>query len=142
MPSKIAHSITYQLGSPQLEFGVASIAGHMSSFPRCALQLWSLLRYIFSQTDPSIQEAMTYCDSLNLQVKPAKGISYFTPAQDPPAGTAAEPQSDSSPTPKLFQPLTIRGVTFHNRIGVSTGDSILSELYIGTINFSFIFCFP
>jgi hypothetical protein len=50
---------------------------------------------------------------------PAKGISYFTPAQDPPAGTAASPQSDGAAIPKLFQPLTIRGVTFQNRIGVS-----------------------
>jgi len=51
--------------------------------------------------------------------KPAPGISYFTPAQEPPAGTAANPQSDGSKPPKLFQPLTLRGVTFHNRIGVS-----------------------
>lgn len=49
---------------------------------------------------------------------PAKGISYFAPEQDPPAGTAASPQSDGSIPPKLFQPLTIRGVKFHNRIGV------------------------
>ncbi|KAI7976635.1 hypothetical protein EIK77_009866 [Talaromyces pinophilus] len=50
---------------------------------------------------------------------PAKGISYFAPEQDPPAGTAASPQSDGSIPPKLFQPLTIRGVKFHNRIGLS-----------------------
>jgi hypothetical protein len=54
----------------------------------------------------------------DIENKPAKGISYFTPAQEPPAGTAANPQSDGSKPPKLFQPLTIRGVTFHNRIGV------------------------
>lgn len=51
--------------------------------------------------------------------KPAEGISYFTPAQVPPAGSAAAPQSDGSPPPKLFQPFQARGVTFHNRIGVS-----------------------
>ncbi|KAL2441167.1 NADH:flavin oxidoreductase [Exophiala dermatitidis] len=51
--------------------------------------------------------------------KAAEGISYFTPAQNPPAGTAAVPQSDGQPVPKLFQPLTIRGVTFQNRIFLS-----------------------
>ncbi|OKL56254.1 hypothetical protein UA08_08528 [Talaromyces atroroseus] len=50
---------------------------------------------------------------------PAKSVSYFTPAQHPPAGTAAIPQSDGTAVPKLFQPLTIRGVTFPNRIGLS-----------------------
>lgn len=51
--------------------------------------------------------------------QPAEGISYYTPAQILPAGTAADPQSNGQPIPKLFQPLTIRGVTFQNRIGVS-----------------------
>jgi len=50
---------------------------------------------------------------------PAKGISYFTPAQNPPSGTALDPQPNGKPTPKLFQPLTIRGVTFQNRIWLS-----------------------
>ncbi|OAQ59678.1 NADH oxidase [Pochonia chlamydosporia 170] len=40
----------------------------------------------------------------------AKGISYYTPAQDPPAGIQVEG------TTKLFSPLTIRGVTFPNRL--------------------------
>ncbi|KAF4981315.1 hypothetical protein FZEAL_2848 [Fusarium zealandicum] len=40
----------------------------------------------------------------------AKGISYYTPAQVPPAGT----QVDGST--KLFTPITIRGVTFQNRL--------------------------
>ncbi|PKY05949.1 FMN-linked oxidoreductase [Aspergillus campestris IBT 28561] len=51
--------------------------------------------------------------------KPAPNISYFTPAQDPPAGTAANPQSDGQSPPKLFQPLSIRGLTLQNRIGLS-----------------------
>lgn len=51
--------------------------------------------------------------------KPAQGISYFTPAQQPPSGTAINPQPDNKPIPKLFQPLTIRGVTFQNRIWLS-----------------------
>ena len=45
----------------------------------------------------------------------AQGISYYTPAQDPPAGTAL----DQEKAPKLFKPLTIRGLTLQNRIFVS-----------------------
>ncbi|TCD66489.1 hypothetical protein EIP91_001314 [Steccherinum ochraceum] len=45
----------------------------------------------------------------------------FYPVTEPPAGTALPsskfPQND--PLPKLFQPLTIKGVTFKNRIWVS-----------------------
>ncbi|KAI9672962.1 MAG: hypothetical protein M1817_003126 [Caeruleum heppii] len=51
--------------------------------------------------------------------RPAPGISYFTPAQDPPAGTASDPQPDGSRPPKLFQPLRLRGLTLHNRIMLS-----------------------
>lgn len=51
--------------------------------------------------------------------KPAEGISYFTPAQVPPSGTAKQPQPEGHPIPKLFQPLTVRGVTFQNRIWLS-----------------------
>jgi hypothetical protein len=52
--------------------------------------------------------------------KAAPGISYFTPAQTPDiSGSARVPQSDGSEPPKLFQPLTIRGVTFQNRIFLS-----------------------
>uniref|UniRef100_A0A8H8CJY1 NADH:flavin oxidoreductase/NADH oxidase N-terminal domain-containing protein n=1 Tax=Psilocybe cubensis TaxID=181762 RepID=A0A8H8CJY1_PSICU len=49
---------------------------------------------------------------------PAPGVPYFTPFQNPPAGTALVPQSDGKAIPKLFQPLRIRGVTFPNRIFV------------------------
>lgn len=48
----------------------------------------------------------------------ALGVSFFTPAQDPPAGTAVVPQSDGKNIPSVFQPITIRGVTFQNRIFV------------------------
>ena len=41
----------------------------------------------------------------------AKGISYYTPAQVPPAGT----QTEGEPN-KLFTPIKIRGVTFPNRV--------------------------
>lgn len=50
---------------------------------------------------------------------PAARVSYFTPAQFPPAGKALDPQPSGRPLPKLFQPLTIRGVEFQNRIFVS-----------------------
>ncbi|TEB34328.1 FMN-linked oxidoreductase [Coprinellus micaceus] len=46
---------------------------------------------------------------------PAPGVPYFSPYQSPPAGTIVEGQE----VPKLFQPLTIRGVTFPNRILLS-----------------------
>jgi len=48
----------------------------------------------------------------------APGVSYYTPAQVPPAGFAADPQPNGRSPPKLFQPLKIRGVTFQNRIMV------------------------
>jgi hypothetical protein len=48
----------------------------------------------------------------------AKGISYYTPAQIPSAGTASDPQPDGFRPPKLFQPLKIRLLTMQNRIMV------------------------
>ncbi|EKG20918.1 NADH:flavin oxidoreductase/NADH oxidase [Macrophomina phaseolina MS6] len=51
--------------------------------------------------------------------KPAPGVSYFTPFQEIPAGTAAYPQPDGKPVPKLFQPLQIRGLRVQNRIMLS-----------------------
>jgi len=63
---------------------------------------------------------MTSDSGSNLAVKPASNISYFTPAQIPPAGTAADAQSDEAPIPKLFQPLNVRGLILHNRIAVRT----------------------
>ncbi|QKD50600.2 uncharacterized protein FOBCDRAFT_178071 [Fusarium oxysporum Fo47] len=49
----------------------------------------------------------------------AKNIPFFTPAQNPPAGTALECQSPGKSVPKLFTPLKIRGITMQNRIWVS-----------------------
>ncbi|EKV15578.1 2,4-dienoyl-CoA reductase [Penicillium digitatum] len=59
---------------------------------------------------------MTWPD---VSAKPAEGISYYTPAQSPPAGTARNPQTSGKPIPKLFKPLTIRGLTFQNRLGMA-----------------------
>ncbi|KAK4085821.1 hypothetical protein Purlil1_9778 [Purpureocillium lilacinum] len=49
----------------------------------------------------------------------AKGVPFFTPEQDPVAGTALVPQPSGKTVPKLFTPLKIRGVTLPNRIWVS-----------------------
>ncbi|EPE04304.1 nadh-dependent flavin oxidoreductase [Ophiostoma piceae UAMH 11346] len=50
----------------------------------------------------------------------AKGVSFFTPEQDPVAGTLLDRRDgQDQPVPKLFTPLTIRGKTFQNRIFVS-----------------------
>ncbi|KAG6846116.1 hypothetical protein H0H93_015937, partial [Arthromyces matolae] len=54
----------------------------------------------------------------NLNV-PAPNVPYFTPAQNPPAGTAVDPQPSGEPIPKLFQPLKIRGLELQNRIMLS-----------------------
>ncbi|KAK4205249.1 putative NADPH dehydrogenase [Triangularia verruculosa] len=47
----------------------------------------------------------------------APGVPFYTPHQDPPAGTALK--KDSSPVPTVFTPLTIRGLTLQNRFAVS-----------------------
>lgn len=52
--------------------------------------------------------------------KPAQGVSFYTPAQEPPVGSAIELDSEHQhKIPTLFQPLTIRGVTLVNRFVVS-----------------------
>ncbi|KAK2055202.1 NADH:flavin oxidoreductase/NADH oxidase [Colletotrichum caudatum] len=50
--------------------------------------------------------------------EPAPGIPYFTPKQDPPAGTALLPEGQTD-VPKLFRPLKLRGLVLQNRIGLS-----------------------
>lgn len=45
----------------------------------------------------------------------ANGVSYYTPAQDPPAGT----RLDESANLKLFTPIKIRGLTLQNRVFLS-----------------------
>lgn len=54
----------------------------------------------------------------NIINEPAPGVPYYTPIQNPPAGTASDPQPNGSNPPKLFQPLKIRGLTLQNRIMV------------------------
>lgn len=45
----------------------------------------------------------------------APGAPFYTPVQDPPAGTALDPAN----APTLFQPLKIRGMTLQNRFVVA-----------------------
>ncbi|KAF1850242.1 FMN-linked oxidoreductase [Cucurbitaria berberidis CBS 394.84] len=55
----------------------------------------------------------------SLRNKAAPGISYFTPQQSPPAGTALGMLDGSSKIPKLFTPLKLRGLELQNRIALS-----------------------
>ncbi|KAI9807460.1 MAG: hypothetical protein M1833_000205 [Piccolia ochrophora] len=58
-------------------------------------------------------------DSEFILNRPAPGIPYYTPAQNPPSGVASDPQPDGSHPSKLFQQLKLRGLTLHNRITLS-----------------------
>ncbi|KIH89751.1 NADPH dehydrogenase [Sporothrix brasiliensis 5110] len=48
----------------------------------------------------------------------AKNVPFYTPEQDPPAGTGIPP-ADGSALPKLFTPLQIRSIKLPNRVWVS-----------------------
>ncbi|KAI0109662.1 hypothetical protein GGR51DRAFT_558355 [Nemania sp. FL0031] len=52
---------------------------------------------------------------MSIENKAAPGAPYYTPAQEPPAGTALNPAT----APTVFQPLKIRGLEIHNRFMVS-----------------------
>ncbi|KAM0340997.1 hypothetical protein ACHAPU_010229 [Fusarium lateritium] len=52
---------------------------------------------------------------INIENKAACGVPYFTPAQEPPAGTPLKAES----APTLFKPLRTRGVELQNRFVVS-----------------------
>jgi hypothetical protein len=49
--------------------------------------------------------------------KAAKGVPFFTPAQEPAAGTGLT--GPDGELPKLFTPIKIRGIEMQNRIWVS-----------------------
>lgn len=49
----------------------------------------------------------------------AKGVPFFSPEQDPVAGSAVIPQPSGRAVPKLFTPLKIRDVEMPNRIWVA-----------------------
>ncbi|KAL8736798.1 MAG: hypothetical protein Q9166_000164 [cf. Caloplaca sp. 2 TL-2023] len=69
-----------------------------------------------------IEAKMQDFTNQNIINEPAPGIPYYTPAQNPPSGTASDPQPDGSHPPKLFQPLKIRRLTLQNRIMYSAQD--------------------
>ncbi|KAI0398447.1 NADPH dehydrogenase [Xylariaceae sp. FL0594] len=52
---------------------------------------------------------------MSLENKAAPGAPFYTPVQDPPAGTALDPAN----APTLYQPLKIRGMTLQNRWAVA-----------------------
>lgn len=65
---------------------------------------------------------MTFPSNKLTASKPAAGVSFYTPAQEPPSGSALELDIDhpnNSEVPTLFHPLTIRNVTLVNRFVVS-----------------------
>ncbi|KAL2020706.1 hypothetical protein VTK56DRAFT_8006 [Thermocarpiscus australiensis] len=47
---------------------------------------------------------------------PAAGVPFYTPAQDPPAGTALDTGAE---VPTVFTPIKLRGLTLQNRFAVS-----------------------
>jgi hypothetical protein len=49
----------------------------------------------------------------------APGVSYFTPLQDPRAGTALRLKDGGDKLPKLFTPIKLRGLELQNRVVVS-----------------------
>ncbi|KAH8101363.1 FMN-linked oxidoreductase [Phellopilus nigrolimitatus] len=48
----------------------------------------------------------------------------------PPSGTALSPQPDGKPIPRVFQPIKIRGVEFHNRIFYSAEEGRMSPWHM------------
>jgi 2,4-dienoyl-CoA reductase-like NADH-dependent reductase (Old Yellow Enzyme family) len=54
--------------------------------------------------------------SVSIDNPAAPGAPYYTPAQKPPSGAFVTSHSPETPQPKLFTPLTVRGVSFHNRL--------------------------
>jgi hypothetical protein len=57
--------------------------------------------------------------NLPLKTNTRSQISYYTPVQIPASGTASDPQPTGEHPPTLFRPLTIRSLTFQNRIFLS-----------------------
>ncbi|THU93524.1 FMN-linked oxidoreductase [Dendrothele bispora CBS 962.96] len=50
--------------------------------------------------------------------KPAPGVPFYSPTQNPPSGTLAVQESSKNSAPRLFNPIKIRDLTFQNRIFV------------------------
>src|SRR5690606_15718127 len=78
---------------------------------------------------------------VHLPVKLAEGIPYTTPAQEPAPGTFVQTRDDR-PQPKIFEPITIRGVTFQNRIWVCLAPSRNQFLHINLKNHALTYLPP
>jgi hypothetical protein len=74
--------------------------------------------------------------------EPAPNTPYFTPAQIPAAGSAA--QSNGKEIPKLFQSIKIRGLEFQNRVFVGNPHRLsllsLTSPCIPVVSYVSIFC--
>ncbi|KZS86918.1 FMN-linked oxidoreductase [Sistotremastrum niveocremeum HHB9708] len=62
---------------------------------------------------------------LSISNKPAPNTSYYTPSQEPKSGVAV--QQENFTTPSLFQPITIRGLEFQNRLWVPPMDQCSAD---------------
>ncbi|KAG6005658.1 hypothetical protein E4U21_007774 [Claviceps maximensis] len=71
-----------------------------------------------SRAETPVNEKTAKCEAPIVNVA-AEGVSFFTPKQDPVAGSAVDPQPSGKPIPKLFTPLKIRSIQLPNRIWVS-----------------------
>lgn len=72
-----------------------------------------------SASAPEIRTEEVQNASKGIPNRGAKDVSFYTPEQAPPAGTALDPQPSGQSIPKLFTPLKIRDMTMQNRIMVS-----------------------
>lgn len=55
--------------------------------------------------------------SSNTKIEPAPGLDFFYPLPPNPTGKAVAPEG--KPLPKAFQPITVKKLTYENRLGVS-----------------------
>jgi hypothetical protein len=76
--------------------------------------------YLTNKAAPDVCSPYFSCSCTLLMVQ----VSYFTPQQDPPAGTAIGMLDRGSKIPKLFTPLKLRGLQLKNRIAVWCTSSI------------------
>ena len=85
----------------------------------------SLYRYKSREGD--LGQAISSPMSLNI---PAPGISYFTPSQDPPAGSAVV---ENALTSTLLEPLTVRGFSVEDSSMVPVSTPLYSFLLSNSV---------
>jgi 2,4-dienoyl-CoA reductase-like NADH-dependent reductase (Old Yellow Enzyme family) len=89
------------------------VLGLLSDTQICGLSITMALATVQSNDGAQLVEPVP---AMNL---PMPGISYFHPVQHPPPGTFLGMLNGTQTVPMLFRPLTIRSVTFQNRVWVS-----------------------